>query len=117
MNQEACRAGYPAEGTILEKNAWVEAQQAIGHAYGSSVMEGICDWTADTTTPFTIKGADYEAALIATYNDLSMTPEEAAAMGFVLEDNNDPVCDGAHFIVAYVKDEAGNWNAAASFNA
>ena len=66
------------------------SDEAIGKAHGSINMSGTC-LNSDAAIPATIKGADYEAALGGAGHD------------------------GAHIVVVYVQDLAGQWSVAAKF--
>jgi len=91
---------------------------AIPTTAGSVNMSGTGTWGPGQTTikvDHTIKGADYESALTASFNTSGMTQEQAEEAGFVFVDGEINAIDGAHIVVVYVKDQGGTWSVAANF--
>lgn len=77
----------------------IGAEVAVPMTAGSLNMSGTGTHQATEVISCLIKGADYETALVARGGVAGGTAE------------------GVHYVVAYVKDEAGTWSAIADFTA
>lgn len=106
LDKTDAKLDYPATEDQTQINAWVANQVAIPQTGDTipgltpaSVNMHATGLNSSTKVDCLIKGADYEYAL----KQRPGAPEDSV--------------DGAHYIVVYVENLAGNWSVAAAFTA